>query len=101
MCKDGLLEVDLLGKLTAGLVLTGGSSMTESIVHLAEKIFDLPVRTGAPHVPGDVPDIAMSPRFATAVGAVLAASERRHRADVTERNNPLWSKIRRWFIKKV
>ncbi len=101
MCKDGLLETDLLGKLTAGIVLTGGTSMTDSIVHLAESIFDLPVRTGAPHLPGDVPELSTSPRFATAVGAVLAASERRHRADVTEKENPLWNKIRKWFIKRV
>lgn len=101
MCKDGLLEQDILGKLTAGLVITGGSSMMDDIVHLAERIFDLPVRTGAPHLPGDVPELATSPRFATAVGAVLAASDRRHRADLVERNNSLWSKIRRWFIKKV
>ncbi len=101
MCKDGLLEVDLLGKLTAGIVLTGGTSMTNDIVHLAEKIFDLPVRTGAPHLPGDVPELANSPRFATAVGAVLAASDRKHRADLIDHNNSLWSKIRRWFIKKV
>jgi len=101
MCKDGLLETDLMGKLTAGIVLTGGSSMTDNIVHLAEKIFDLPVRTGAPGLPGEVPDIARSPRFSTTIGAILSASERRHRADLIERSNSLWTKVRRWFIKKV
>ncbi|RKZ30146.1 cell division protein FtsA [bacterium] len=101
MCKDGLFESDFLGKLPAGVVLTGGSSQTENIVHLAESVFNLPVRTGAPSLPGDVPEIARSLRFATAIGGILAASERHHRADLIDETSSLWSKIRRWFLRKV
>ncbi len=101
MCKDLLFEADLLNKLTAGVVITGGSSLTEDIVPLAEKVFNLPVRTGVPSLPGEVPSLACTPQFASAIGAVLAASERCHRADILESNDSLWSKIRKWFVKKI
>ncbi len=101
LCKDGLLNAGLLGKLTAGIVLTGGTSLTENIVHIAERIFDLPVRTGAPDLPGQVPEIAKTPQFSTAIGAILAASDRRHRADLVGENKSLWGKLRKWFVKKI
>ena len=101
LCKDAVLDAELGGKLAAGVILTGGSSRLDDIVPLTEKVFDLPVRTGAPRAPGEVPDLARSPEFAGAVGAVYAASERRHRADYVEEDEGLWSKIRNWFVRKV
>lgn len=101
LCKDAIFETDLLSKLAAGIVLTGGSSLTENIVELAEKTFELPVRIGSPTLPGEVPELGRSPQFAAVIGAILAASRRRHNIDLRERNQSFWSKIRRWFIRKI
>lgn len=59
--------------LNAGIVLTGGVSMMTGIVEFAEKIFDLPVRTGASQEMGGLSDRVRTPRFSTAIGLLHAA----------------------------
>ncbi|EMU4582059.1 cell division protein FtsA [Neisseria gonorrhoeae] len=59
--------------LNAGIVLTGGVSMMTGIVEFAEKIFDLPVRTGALQEMGGLSDRVRTPRFSTAIGLLHAA----------------------------
>ncbi|ENV8244166.1 cell division protein FtsA [Neisseria gonorrhoeae] len=59
--------------LNAGIVLTGGVSMMTGIVEFAEKIFDLPVRTGAPQEMAGLSDRVRTPRFSTAIGLLHAA----------------------------
>ncbi|MBF0183999.1 MAG: cell division protein FtsA [Magnetococcales bacterium] len=61
-------------QLAAGVVLTGGSSITEGIVELAEEVFNKPVRRGIPQGIGGLTDVVHSPVFATAVGLVMFAS---------------------------
>ncbi len=58
----------------SGVVLTGGAASIEGLVELAEEIFEMPARVGAPlEVGGHVEDIA-APQFATAVGLVMVAA---------------------------
>ncbi|MBI5417226.1 cell division protein FtsA [Candidatus Poribacteria bacterium] len=55
----------------AGVVLTGGASLMEGTVEMAEKIFEAPVRIGYPHGVVGLTDVINNPSFATAVGLVL------------------------------
>jgi cell division protein FtsA len=67
--------------LNSGIVLTGGGAILEGMPEIAEQIFDLPIRRGAPAGIGGLADHVGSPAFATAVGLVLYGQ--RHRvADV-------------------
>jgi cell division protein FtsA len=62
---------------TAGVVVTGGTSLLDGVAELAEAVFDQPVRRG---VPGDVAglaDVVRSPVHATAVGLALYGARRR------------------------
>ncbi|WP_130469836.1 cell division protein FtsA [Candidatus Magnetaquicoccus inordinatus] len=61
-------------QLAAGVVLTGGSSITEGMVELAEEVFNKPVRRGTPQGIGGLTDVVNSPVYATAVGLVMFAS---------------------------
>ncbi|MBF0161234.1 MAG: cell division protein FtsA [Magnetococcales bacterium] len=61
-------------QLAAGIVLTGGTSITEGMVELAEEIFNKPVRRGVPQGIGGLTDVVNSPVYATAVGLVMFAS---------------------------
>ena len=45
--------------------------MLEGIAEIAEQIFDLPIRRGAPAGIGGLADHVAGPAFATAVGAVM------------------------------
>ena len=56
--------------LNSGIVLTGGGSMLEGMVEIAEEIFDLPVRRGAPERAGGLADHVNNPAFASPVGLV-------------------------------
>ncbi|MBN2374319.1 cell division protein FtsA [bacterium] len=64
--------------IPAGVVLTGGASIMEGMVELAEQIFDLPVRVGYPNSVGGLKDIVKSPIHATGVGLVLYGAMNRN-----------------------
>jgi cell division protein FtsA len=63
--------------LNSGIVLTGGGSILEGMPEIAEQIFDLPIRRGAPTDVGGLADHVNSPTFATPVGLVLYAHRNR------------------------
>ncbi len=54
--------------------------MLEGVAEIAEQIFDLPIRRGAPSGVGGLADHVASPAFATAVGVVMYA-HRNHAAE--------------------
>lgn len=56
--------------LGAGIVLTGGGALLEGITDLAEQVFDMPVRVGAPVGFGGLADSVKSPIWSTAVGLI-------------------------------
>jgi cell division protein FtsA len=66
--------------LNSGIVLTGGGAMLDGMAEIAEQIFDLPIRRGAPAGVGGLADHVNSPAYATAVGLVMYA----HRNHVGE-----------------
>jgi cell division protein FtsA len=63
--------------LNSGIVLTGGGAILEGMPEIAEQIFDLPIRRGAPTGIGGLADHVGSPAFATAVGLVLYGQRNR------------------------
>lgn len=65
------------GKLSAGVVLTGGAAAIPGITELAADVFGTGVRVGVPaeNLSGLV-DAVEAPRFATAVGLALYAASR-------------------------
>jgi len=63
--------------LNSGIVLTGGGAILEGMPEIAEQIFDLPIRRGAPMDVGGLADHVSSPTFATPVGLVLYAHRNR------------------------
>jgi cell division protein FtsA len=59
--------------LNSGIVLTGGGANLDGLTEIAEQIFDMPVRRGAPAGLGGLADHVGNPSFATAVGLLLRA----------------------------
>jgi cell division protein FtsA len=66
-----LTRAGLLEAATAGVVVTGGTSIMEGVPELAEAVFDLPVRRGLPETVGGLADVVKSPIYATGVGLAL------------------------------
>ena len=63
--------------LNSGIVLTGGGAILEGLPEIAEQIFDLPIRRGAPTGIGGLVDYVNSPALASAVGLTLYAQRNR------------------------
>jgi len=80
--------------LATGIVLTGGGSLMEGIVELAEKIFDVPVRTGKPKGLSGLEEMASNPIYSTGVGLILYGWEQ-----MKEGRSGGGLKTRGWFRK--
>jgi cell division protein FtsA len=61
--------------LVAGVVLTGGGSLMEGMIELAEQIFDMPVKKGIPQGFSGLVDIVSTPIHSTGVGLILYGLE--------------------------
>jgi len=64
--KSGFEEM-----IASGVVISGGTVILEGMPELAEQVFDLPVRRGAPREIGGLVDIINSPIYTTGTGLVL------------------------------
>jgi len=62
------------GKLAAGVVITGGTSLLQGMPDAAERVLDLPGRRGIPFGVGGLRDIVNNPMFSTGVGLILHAN---------------------------
>ena len=97
LCRSGLE-----GFIGAGIVLTGGTAKIEGAVELAEEIFHMPVRVGAPaNIKGL--DIVKNPIHATGVGLLLYGikqlKEGKPSADGEIESTGVLEKIKRWINK--
>ncbi|MCB0332760.1 MAG: cell division protein FtsA [Bdellovibrionales bacterium] len=86
--------------LTSGIVLTGGTANLQGIEQLAENIFDLPVRVGAPIGISGVVDLVKGPEYSTAVGLALqGAKEQSLSSFSTNRSftGKVFQRVSNWF----
>lgn len=87
--------------ITSGIVLTGGASKTRGLAELAEQIFQMPIRLGAPQNVGGMTEIANNPVYATAVGLLLIGYQ--HNGQPKSIKNELvepkklWERMKSWF----
>jgi cell division protein FtsA len=98
MAKSGFQDA-----ATAGIVITGGTSIMDGVPEVAEAVFEQPVRRGAPYDVGGLADAVRSPIYSTAVGLVLYGARRQalgHVATETPGRSWLDRLVRRfaaWF----
>jgi cell division protein FtsA len=88
--------------IAAGIVLTGGTSKMEGVIELAEEIFHLPVRLGAPQNIRGLRDIVNNPIYSTGVGLLLYAMKQHQEGSRTvqlgrDNQQSLLGRIKRLF----
>lgn len=72
-----LKEQDLLDRLGAGVVITGGTAALPGVVELAQQIFAAPVRYGVPSEGlGGLAESVARPKFSSATGLALWGADR-------------------------
>jgi cell division protein FtsA len=102
MIKNELQRSGYQELVAAGIVLTGGSSLLDGMIELAEDIFDMPVRLGRPQGIGGLADVVSSPIYATGVGLILYGQRYRQSLQHTKptKSNMFaraWKRMRSWF----
>jgi cell division protein FtsA len=88
--------------MAAGIVLTGGTSKMEGVIELAEEIFHMPVRLGAPQNIRGLSDIVNNPIYSTGVGLLIYAMKQhqgsgRTSSTAKESQGSIFSKIKKIF----
>jgi cell division protein FtsA len=93
-----------VGKLAAGVVLTGGTAQLAGVVELAREVFAMPVRVGQPGqgLAGSLTDAVEQPRFSTAAGLSLYGIQEQARgagaaAARVVSVDRVWGSVRRWL----
>lgn len=94
LVRSGYVE-----SLHAGVVLTGGVALLQGIRELSERIFDLPVRIGAPFRFGGLGDVVKNPIYATATGLLLYGKRHVNRSPIEEPSLfvKVLASMKRWF----
>lgn len=87
--------------ITSGVVLTGGSSLLDGGVEIAESIFNLPARLGKPRGISGLVDVVNNPMYATGVGLVIYGARnqpsKKFRIRDTNIFNRVMTRMKRWF----
>jgi len=87
--------------IAAGIVLTGGAAKVAGVVELAESVFRMPVRLGAPQNVTGMRDIIDNPIYSTAVGLLLYGLEQqgqvRPEVMLSDGVKGMWGRMRGWF----
>jgi cell division protein FtsA len=86
----------------AGVVLTGGAAKIEGCVELAEEVFHMPVRLGAPQFVQGLSDVVSNQIHATGVGLLLYGSQLARtrgpaRAPAVHGVSSLLGRLRNWW----
>ena len=102
LVRDELRRSGFEDLIAAGVVITGGSAKMEGAVELAEEVFHMPVRLGAPQYVDGLLEVVRNPIHATGVGLLLYGKE-----DVSRRGRrsspvggslgDMWSRMKAWF----
>ncbi len=102
LVRDELRRSGFEELIAAGIVITGGSAKMEGAVELAEEVFHMPVRLGAPQYVEGLADVVRNPIHATGVGLLLYGYEDLSRRD--RRSTPIggslgdvWERMKSWF----
>ena len=100
-----LTQWDVIKNLGAGIVITGGGSLLQGLIELAEFTFDVPVRRGGLRNGIAMQETYNSPTFATAVGTLLLACEQEWTPDfkkegtsvVRNKTSRTWNQIKQFM----
>ena len=86
--------------LSSGIVITGGSAAMQGMVELGEEVFHAPMRLGYPRLQG-LPENLRSPRYATAVGLLMAGLEARGKDSPVKLSagsmKEIFERMKSWF----
>ncbi len=101
LIKDQISRSGCRGQLISGAVLTGGGSLLNGMLPLAEQILEMPVRQGVPQSVAGLSEELIHPVYATAVGLTMFATfdgnDRRSQGNRTNGSPRIVNKLLSWM----
>ncbi len=105
LVKREIYRAGMENAMTSGSVLTGGTSLLEGVIEVAESIFNLPTRLGKPQGISGLVDVVNNPMYATGVGLVLYGAKnqnaKKFRIRDTNIFNRVMNRMKNWFKEVV
>ncbi|MFZ0820384.1 MAG: cell division protein FtsA [Candidatus Acidiferrales bacterium] len=95
LVRDELQRAGLDAMIPAGIVLTGGGARLLGLPELADRMFSLPVRVGAPRSLPGLPEEFAQPEYSASVGLLLYGAKARRQ--VAARPATLVGKLKAMF----
>ncbi len=87
--------------VAAGIVLTGGAAKIKGVLELAEQVFQMPIRLGAPQNISGMTEVLNNSIYATGVGLLLSGYQRQQEElpEIKLRGGAksLWRRMKSWF----
>ncbi len=102
LVKREIIKTGYEDMIASGLVLSGGSSIMEGMVEIAEEVMGMPARCGTPQDIGGLVDVVSSPMYSTAVGLVQYGFQNRPLSSLTAYSdenlfNKVLMRMKRWI----
>jgi cell division protein FtsA len=101
LIKREIYHANMQNVMNAGMVVTGGTSLLDGIIEIAESVFHVNVRLGKPQGIKGLIDVVNNPMYATGVGLVIygARQQEPKKFRIRDQNifNRLINRMRRWF----
>jgi cell division protein FtsA len=105
LVKREIYRAGMENAITSGSVLTGGTSLLEGVIEVAESVFNLPTRLGKPRGISGLVDVVNNPMYATGVGLVLYGAKnqnaKKFRIRDTNIFNRVMNRMKNWFKEVV
>jgi len=102
LIQRNIAETGYSDLLASGVVITGGATILEGMVEVAEEVLGMPVRRGAPMGVGGLVDVVKSPVYATGAGLVMYGAQ--HSASAMHRpirgslrDAPMLRRMKEWL----
>ena len=88
--------------ISSGIVLTGGTSLLNDVIEIAESVFNFPARLGKPRAISGLVDVVNNPIYATGVGLVMYGARNqtaKKKFRIRDKNifNRLITRMKKWF----
>lgn len=101
LIKREIYRSEMENYIASGVVVTGGTSLLEGAIEIAEAIFGLPTRLGKPSGISGLSDVVNNPMYATGVGLVMYGARKApaKKFRIRDRNifNSIVQRMKKWF----
>ncbi len=102
LIKREIVKTGYEDMIASGLVVSGGTSLMDGVVEIAEEVMQLPTRLGKPRDIGGLVEVVSSPMYATAIGLVQYGFENLAGPALAAPSeeglfNKVWARMKRWL----